>query len=497
MSKIGKLIKNPNAFFRDFFLKRAPLNYGDRISLLPIEKGESYMAQNTTQPKPQKKVTQQNTSLAPDEQVMEDLYPIPFPIDVVYTWVDSDDPEFNEQRLRYQNDHSSQTLSSKPESTDIARFQSRDELKYSVRSVFQYAPWVNHIYIVTNGQIPKWLDTDHARITVVPHSEIIDEAFLPTFNSHVIESFLYKIPNLSEHYLYFNDDVMLTRNMSPSYFFTSSGLAKLFITNAKLPNAPKNPRDTPTQWAAKNGRDLLYAETGFYVENMFAHTFHPQIKSVHQQMETLWHTQLNQCRKNRFRDIDDLNAASFLHHHFALITGKAIATRTKCMYFNIRSKMAEQHYRTLLARKGTEYAPHSVCLNDHIASNEALDKYEEKLQLFLETYYPEATDAELTLPTKNELAEQIKKHDYAGVYALLNPIIQRGQASQYNKAQAHIFYYFGVAAFFLHKEHKTAHYLNAAQECLKIFCEQNPQHKLAHKYLDDITQLLNNPSEAS
>lgn len=169
---------------------------------------------------------------------MEDLYPIPFPIDVVYTWVDSDDPEFNEQRLRYQNDHSSQTLSSKPESTDIARFQSRDELKYSVRSVFQYAPWVNHIYIVTNGQIPKWLDTDHARITVVPHSEIIDEAFLPTFNSHVIESFLYKIPNLSEHYLYFNDDVMLTRNMSPSYFFTSSGLAKLFITNAKLPNAP-------------------------------------------------------------------------------------------------------------------------------------------------------------------------------------------------------------------------------------------------------------------
>lgn len=421
---------------------------------------------------------------------MKTPYPITFPIDIVYTWVDSDDSEFNKQRLHFQNASTSETLQKKAESTDIARFQSRDELKYSIRSIFQYAPWVNHIYIVTNGQIPKWLDTSCSKISVIPHSEIIDPEFLPTFNSHVIESSLYKIPGLSEHYIYFNDDVMLTKELAPSHFFTSSGLGKLFITNSRLPNVQKNSKDTPTQWASKNCRELLYKKTGFWAEAMFAHTFHPQLKSVHETIESIWGDSLNICRKNRFRDITDMNAATFLHHHFALITGKAIATRTRCIYFNIRSPQAAQHYKTLLTKKGTDYSPHSICLNDHTSGNKnVLQNYEEKLQDFLERYYPNPSGAELSITQKLELSALAKAKDYHTIYNKLLPIINRNQVSLHNKKYLYIFYYFGMAALNLFKETGDKSYLDTSYDNLSLFCDTNPNHKLAFQYLTEVEAL--------
>lgn len=476
MSKISKLLTHPNLFFRDYFLKKAPLNYGENINLLPSE------TVSRIKPSTPKK------NAPALEQAIEDPYPITFPIDIVYTWVDSDDAKFNEERIRFQNLSTSETLQKKAESTDIARFQSRDELKYSIRSVMKYAPWVNHIYIVTNGQVPKWLDTDNTKVTVIPHSEIIDSQFLPTFNSHVIESALYKIPGLSEHFIYFNDDVMLTRDLNPSYFFTSSGLAKLFITNSRLPNGQKNSKDTPTQWAAKNSRKLLYTEFGFWAESMFAHTFHPQRKSVHEAMENLWHEQLNTCRQNRFRDISDINMATFLHHHFAILTGQALATRTKCIYFNIRSPQAAQHYKTLIARKDTEYAPHSICLNDHTSNNKnILENYEVKLQNFLEAYYPEASSAELSLPTKSAISGLVKTKSYLEIYNQVHPIINKNLINKFNKQTSYLFYYLGLSSRFLFEETQQQHYKETAMENLQIFCELNPKHVLAHKYLAELS----------
>lgn len=166
------------------------------------------------------------------------------------------------------------------------------------------------------------------------------------------------------------------------------------MTNDKLPNGGRNLKYTPTQWAAKNARELLYKETGFWVENMFSHTFHPQLKSVHRKMESLWREALEKCRHNKFRSVNDLSSATFLHHHFALISGNAIAIRTKCIYFNIRSQEAIKFYNTLNARKGTNLIPHSICLNDHVSSNKNfLEDYEQRLQAFLENFYPNASDA--------------------------------------------------------------------------------------------------------
>lgn len=90
-----------------------------------------------------------------------------------------------------------------------SRFQDNSELQYSLRSIEKYAPWVRKIFIVTNGQIPSWLDLDHPRIEIVPHDDIFANAsHLPVFSSPAIEANIHRIPGLSKKFIYLNDDVM-------------------------------------------------------------------------------------------------------------------------------------------------------------------------------------------------------------------------------------------------------------------------------------------------
>ena len=106
-------------------------------------------------------------------------------IDVVYTWVDGSDPEWyarKQWRL-------GRTVNS--DATGINRWNDKNELKYSLRSVSKYAPWIRNIYLVTDRQRPKWL-INHPRLKVIDHAQIIPERCLPTFNSMAIEMYLHR-----------------------------------------------------------------------------------------------------------------------------------------------------------------------------------------------------------------------------------------------------------------------------------------------------------------
>ncbi|EFN86605.1 N-acetylglucosamine-1-phosphotransferase subunits alpha/beta, partial [Harpegnathos saltator] len=109
-------------------------------------------------------------------------------------------------------------------SAAASRFNDKDELRYSLRSLEMYAPWVRHVYIVTNGQIPSWLDMDNPRVTLVTHEDIFpNKSDLPTFSSPAIESHIHRIPGISDKFLYFNDDVMLGAEIWPEDFITQAG----------------------------------------------------------------------------------------------------------------------------------------------------------------------------------------------------------------------------------------------------------------------------------
>ncbi|XP_047097199.1 N-acetylglucosamine-1-phosphotransferase subunits alpha/beta-like isoform X1 [Schistocerca piceifrons] len=117
------------------------------------------------------------------------------------------------------------------ESLAPSRFEDKEELRYSLRSLEKFAPWVRHVYVVTNGQIPHWLNLDNPRLTVVPHNKIFpDMSHLPTFSSPAIETHLHRIPGLSDKFLYFNDDVMLGKEVWPEDFITYSKGQKVYFS---------------------------------------------------------------------------------------------------------------------------------------------------------------------------------------------------------------------------------------------------------------------------
>lgn len=143
-----------------------------------------------------------------------------YPIDLVYLWVDGSDKNWFEKKQKYLQ---SENKSYSTEALDECRTRDNDELKYSLRSVEKYLPWINKIYIVTDNQIPAWLDTDNPKIKVVFHQDFMPQEILPSFNASVIELYLHKIPNLSEYFLYANDDTFVNKELSPEFFFDNEG----------------------------------------------------------------------------------------------------------------------------------------------------------------------------------------------------------------------------------------------------------------------------------
>ena len=112
-----------------------------------------------------------------------------------------------------------------PFTEDVAenRFYDNDELKYSFRSLEKYAPWIRNVFLVTNGQIPTWLNLSNPKIRLITHDQIFkNKSHLPTFSSPAIESHLHRINGLSKRFLYFNDDVLLLKKIYPDDFYSMS-----------------------------------------------------------------------------------------------------------------------------------------------------------------------------------------------------------------------------------------------------------------------------------
>jgi hypothetical protein len=107
-------------------------------------------------------------------------------IDLAYAWVNRVDPDFRVLCREYTN---------RLQALNPERFRgTHSMLKYSLRSVDLFLPWIRNVYIVTcRPQIPPWLRVEHPRAKVIYHDEVIDSCYLPTFDCNVMESGLHQI----------------------------------------------------------------------------------------------------------------------------------------------------------------------------------------------------------------------------------------------------------------------------------------------------------------
>uniref|UniRef100_H0X790 N-acetylglucosamine-1-phosphotransferase subunits alpha/beta n=1 Tax=Otolemur garnettii TaxID=30611 RepID=H0X790_OTOGA len=121
--------------------------------------------------------------------------------------------------------------SKQDEDISASRFEDNEELRYSLRSIERHAPWVRNIFIVTNGQIPSWLNLDNPRVTIVTHQDVFRNlSHLPTFSSPAIESHIHRIEGLSQKFIYLNDDVMFGKDVWPDDFYSHSKGQKVYLT---------------------------------------------------------------------------------------------------------------------------------------------------------------------------------------------------------------------------------------------------------------------------
>ncbi len=365
MSKLTKLVKKPGLFARDWLIKRHPIDFKNHV-------GQASTGRH-----------------------LVDVFPVEFPIDVVYTWVDGADPAWRAQKAQFLGVDAPDSGIDE-DTADLARFQSHDELRYSLRSIEQYAPWVRHIYLVTEGHRPSWLVDDHAKLTVVPHKAIIDAQFLPTFNSHVLEAHLHRIAGLSEHYVYFNDDVLLSRPLQPSDFFLSTGARLVSPSGKVIPSGPPTSADTPMDCASKNTRALIEATFGQRIDAGMLHSFHCQTKTTAARCIELIEDAGLSFYGNRFRSLSDLNTATLLSHYVAWFTGSGVFSPSSCMYLNMHSASSAQGYQAMLDLKGQPACPDSLCVNQ--VANELgeaeRDAFAASLREFFDAYYPEKSSFE-------------------------------------------------------------------------------------------------------
>jgi hypothetical protein len=148
-------------------------------------------------------------------------------IDAVITWVDGYDPK-HQQKLK---NYLAAIGNPKAPGAAPTRFNQLGEIHYCVRSLLHFAPWLRKIYIVTDAQIPSIVNelasTEFAdKVQVIDHLQIFYgfEQHLPSFNSLSIESVLWRIPDLAEHFIYLNDDCFLVAPVETTDFIRNEKL---------------------------------------------------------------------------------------------------------------------------------------------------------------------------------------------------------------------------------------------------------------------------------
>jgi len=302
-----------------------------------------------------------------------------FDVDVVYTWVDGDDQDWlaaRDERIR--------GLGGTPSARagGASRYRSRDELRYSMRSLHLFAPWVRRIHLVTAGQVPSWLDTGHDRIRVVDHRDILPASALPTFSSHAIETRLHTVPDLADHFVYVNDDVFLGRPRRPEHFFSPGGQYAAFVADHRAVGLPGTD-DRPYLSAADNNRRVLAEAFGVTLTNTMMHSPHPQRRTTLEEIAARFPDEVARTTDAAFRSATDLSLLSSFAQNYGLVTGQAFRASAHHGYVDLGHQQLPVQLKAMLKRDRDFF-----CVADNLVAAFDEERADALLHDFLEAYFP-------------------------------------------------------------------------------------------------------------
>ena len=318
-------------------------------------------------------------------------------IDAVFTWVDGNDIDWMSRKSNFLHDKPEKLQNKKVNSK--GRFFDNDELKYSLRSIYQFAPWINNIYIITDNQTPKWLNIDHPQINIVDHKEIFDSKDLPSYNSMAIEMNLHKINGLNNFFLSFNDDFFIGRMTSPGDFF-QNGKPKLFSGKKRFTLEQLSERKSGNEYfhANNNARMLIYNKYNFFPDFNLRHGIKVLDKKTLNDLEKVFYRDFENTRGSNFRTKKDVWS-------IALYSFYLVAQGFNEPYYLAPLRKNLLRYNLNFLRKGRDYTylPLTTCSLKKIRSKlNAIKKY--KPLMFCINDGPNVIDQKRIL-TKNFLHE--------------------------------------------------------------------------------------------
>ena len=282
------------------------------------------------------------------------------PIDIVITWVDGQDEKLAEQRRKYVEADELKH----DDVGGVTRYASLGEIKWCIASINRFAPWVHRIYIVTDNQDPDVIPFLEANfpdgyipVEVVDHKQIFKgyEQFLPTFNSLALETMLWRIPGLSQHFIEMNDDFMFGAPVTPEDFFVSEGVPVCYATRSILPlirltRIIKRHRDGKPRMTFKGNMiaaALIAGNRWSFL--MICHTPRPLIRDVFKECLGQHPELIERNIRHRFRHIEQFNAEEL--HYLHLSHQKRLCVRNpKGVLFYLQPRNRKGYVHRKLAR---------------------------------------------------------------------------------------------------------------------------------------------------
>ncbi len=303
-----------------------------------------------------------------------------FDIDLVFSWVDGSSLEFQRERAARMQSY----VVGDGDDSD-ARFRQIDELKYALRSIYMFAPWVRRIFIATDSPRPEWL-AEHPRVTIVRSEEFFaDPSVLPTHNSHAVESQLHHIAGLAEHFLYSNDDMFFGRPVGPELFFSPGGITKFVEGPTRIGLGESDPSRSGFENAARVNRRLLRERFGRVTTRHLEHCAVPLRRSVMAELEAEFADEFAHTAGNAFRSATDISVTNSFYHYYALMTGRAVVqTQARVGYIETTLRMALRQMDKLLRRRDHDM----FCLNDGSKPELTVEERTRAVTDFLEHYFP-------------------------------------------------------------------------------------------------------------
>lgn len=303
-----------------------------------------------------------------------------FPIDFVFLWCDGAAPVFAcQKKARMRQVHPALV----DDFIGNIRYVQHDELRFALRSVYKYAPWARHIFIVTNHQRPSWL-IDYPTISIVDHTEFIPDNLLPTFSSIGIEMYLDRIPGLSEHFIYANDDTMLNRPLEQSDFFSAEGKPIVWMSKPSGKDfTPNNVGEILGKRAVNDWKQTLaHAWDSYREHNGHSIPFYEPAHSFDAHTKTLFrkilqkHPELYACNATPFRTGNEISRVLFSYEMINTFGCQCVFTRRTTLWAMLRNTPAPVEMvavvRNAINRKEVKklirdiriFNPKTFCLNN-------------------------------------------------------------------------------------------------------------------------------------